>query len=179
MIFVEGVLFGLNHALYSAIFGAGVGYARLEKDREKRVIVALIAFLLAVFANATHTLAIQSFIGFTLFSVVITWIGLFGTVALILWSLRRQERTLKVELVGELPDAFYEEVISQRLRRRNLWRALRSEGYLGWQNLRYKYQQCAELAFKKMQSRRFPEDTDVHAEMLRLQKLVLELVIEE
>ena len=53
-----------------------------------------------------------------------------------------------------------------------LWLALRQGGYRGWQRLRYKYQQCAELAFKKMQHRRFPDDSAVYEEMLRLQKLV-------
>ena len=179
MIFVEGMLFGLNHALYSAIFGAGVGYARLEKNRLKRYTVPLITFLLAVSANALHKMAIQNFVGFNLFSVVITWIGLFGTLALIIWSLRRQHHTLEVELQTELPEELYQAVISQRLRRRELWKALRREGYPSWQRLRYKYQQCAELAFKKMQYRRFPEDTAVREEMLRLQKLVHKLVFEE
>jgi RsiW-degrading membrane proteinase PrsW (M82 family) len=171
-IFVEGLLFGLNHALYSAIFGAGVGYARLSKKRIKRWAIPLVTFALAVFSNALHGMAIQNTIGFNLFTVALTWIGLWGTVGVIIWSLNRQKHTLETELVEELPVEIYRVVISQRLRRKYLWLALRQGGYRGWQRLRYKYQQCAELAFKKMQHRRFPDDSAVYEEMLRLQKLV-------
>jgi RsiW-degrading membrane proteinase PrsW (M82 family) len=175
-IFIEGVLFGLNHALYSAIFGAGVGYARLAKNQTKRYAVPMLTFLLAVTANPLHKIAVHNFLGFNVFSVVITWIGLLGIIALIIWSLRRQRHIMEVELVGEIPEGLYRVVISQRLRRRDLWRALRREGYAGWRRLRYKYQQCAELAFKKMQHQRFPDDRDVLDEMLRLQNLVENLV---
>jgi RsiW-degrading membrane proteinase PrsW (M82 family) len=178
-IFMEGVLFGLNHALYSAVFGTGLGYARLVKNRVKRRIAPTITFMLAVFANALHKLALQNSLGINVLSVVITWAGLLGTVAVIIWSLRRQQHTLETELVGELPEEFYRVVISQRLRRRDLWRALQREGYTGWVRLRQMYQQCAELAFKKNQYRRFPDDTDVSEEVFRLQKVIQTLIFEQ
>ena len=35
-VFVDGVIHGLNQALYTAIFGAGLGYARLAQKRRQR-----------------------------------------------------------------------------------------------------------------------------------------------
>lgn len=178
-IFMEGVIFGLNHALYSAIFGAGLGYARLARNSAKRVAVPILTFILAILANTLHKWAIQNSVGTTVFTGMITWMGLLVTIAMIIWSLKRQQLTLKTELIGELPEELYHAVISQRLRRQDLWRVLRQDGYNSWQRLRYKYQQCAELAFKKMQYRQFPDDEAVLREINRLRKVIHSLVYEE
>lgn len=175
-IFIEGVLFGLNHAFYSAIFGAGLGYARLSQNRRKRWTIPLLTFFLAVICNGMHKRAIQYSVGLNLFTVFLTLLGLFATLVVMYWSLKRQQRTLETELKGEVPIALYQILISQRLRRHSLWRALRQEGIGSWQRLRHTYQQCAEFAFKKMQYKRFPDEPGLLAEVLRLRKVVQTLV---
>ena len=44
--------------------------------------------------------------------------------------------------------------------------------------MRHTFQQCAELAFKKMQYRRFPADPGFKEEVLRLRRVV-EMLVDE
>ena len=106
-IFIEGVLYGLNHALYSALFGAGLGYARLALKRWQRWAVPLVAFVLAVVVHALHNLVVHNAIGLNPLTVASTWAGVLVIVVVVVWSLRRQRQWLATELAGEVPDELY------------------------------------------------------------------------
>ncbi len=82
-IFVEGVLYGLDHALYTAIFGAGLGYARLAQQHWQRWAVPLIAFIGSVVFHALHNLAVRNAIGLNPLTVAATWIGVLVIVVVI------------------------------------------------------------------------------------------------
>jgi RsiW-degrading membrane proteinase PrsW (M82 family) len=175
-IFIEGILFGFNHALYSAIFGAGLGYARLTRNRTRRWSIPLATFILAIVINALHNLAIRNVIGFNLLSILLPWTGLLVILVVMVWSLRRQKQILVDELVGEIPDQLYTTITHKRERNKTLQKALIQEGFTSWRKLRYKYQLCAELAFKKMQNRRFPEEQEIEAEINKLRREIFELI---
>lgn len=151
--FVEGVFYGLKQALYSAIFGAGLGYARLAQHRWQRWAVPLAAFGLAVAAHALHSYALRTTTGLNLATIVLTWARVLAMLAVMVWSLRRQRQCLATELVGEVPDEVLYSVISWRGRLRAQWRALWRSGLRGLAWVRRLHQQCAKLAFKKMQRR--------------------------
>ena len=167
-IFVEGLLYGLNHASYSAVFGAGLGYARLARPRWQRWSVPVVAFALAVATHAAHNLAIRSAIGLNLFTVATSWAGILVIVAAMGWSLRRQRRCLQAELLGEVPDETYRLLSARGGPFRAQWRGLRREGLRGWRRERYLHRQCAELAFKKMQHRSRPAEPGLLEEIGRL-----------
>jgi RsiW-degrading membrane proteinase PrsW (M82 family) len=167
-IFVQGVLYGLNHAMYSAIFGAGLGYARLARKRWQRWAVPLAAFVLSVVVHAVHNLVLQNSMGLNPFTVLITWGGVLVIVVVMVLALRRQKRSLIEELPGEIPEQLYQSMISGDLRRKAYWSALRRGGLRGWRTMRRTNQLCAELAQKKMQYRLRPEDAAVGEEMARL-----------
>jgi RsiW-degrading membrane proteinase PrsW (M82 family) len=169
-VFVEGVLYGTNQALYSAIFGAGLGYARLARHRWQRWAVPLAAFGLAVAAHALHSSALRTATGWNLATIVLTWAGVLVMVAVIVWSLRRQRRCLETELVGEVPDEVLHSVTSWRGRTRAQWRALLRDGLRGLAWVRRLHQQCAELAFKKMQRRQRPDEPGLPEEVRRLRR---------
>jgi RsiW-degrading membrane proteinase PrsW (M82 family) len=177
-IFVEGVLYGLNHALYSALFGAGLGYARLARQRWQRWSIPLATFVLAVVSHALHNLAIRNAVGLNPLTVVATWAGVLVIVVVIVWSLKRQQRCLVAELVSEVPDAVYRTLTIRGGRSRAQWRALWLEGLHGWRRARRIHQQCAELAFKKMQHRQRPDEPGLLEEILRLREEVKALVDE-
>jgi RsiW-degrading membrane proteinase PrsW (M82 family) len=175
-IFVEGVLYGLNHALYSALFGAGLGYARLARQRWQRWSIPLVAFVLAVVSHALHNLAIRNAVGLNPLTVAATWAGVLVIVVVIVWSLKRQRRCLVTELVGEVPDEVYHTLTIRGGRSRAQWRALWMEGLRGWRRVRRIHQQCAELAFKKMQHRQRPDEPGLLEKVGRLRKAIKALV---
>lgn len=169
-IFVEGVLYGLNHALYTALFGAGLGYVRLAQRRWQRWVVPLAGFLSAVGAHVLHNLAIRHTIGLNPLTVVATWIGVLLMVVVTVWSLRRQRRWLVTELVDEVPDEVYRALTVRGGRFQSQWQALRRDGLAGWRRARRLHQQCAELAAKKAQSQRRPDAPRLLEEIERLRK---------
>jgi RsiW-degrading membrane proteinase PrsW (M82 family) len=169
-IVAEGVLYGLNHALYAALFGAGLGYARSAQRRWERWAVPLVGFVLAVVCHALHNLAIRNAIGLSPLTVAATWVGVLVIVVVIVGSLRRQRRWLAAELVGEVPEEMYGALTVRGGRVRAQWRALRLGGLSGWRRARRVHQQCAELATKKMQHRRRPDEARLLEEIERLRR---------
>jgi protease PrsW len=157
-IFIEGILFGLNQAMYTAIFGAGLGYARMAQTKWQQTAVPIGAFCLAVAANGLHRLAMQNVIGVDLRSVVVTWIGLVALIIVMGASLRRQKQILVRELEGELPATLYAELTKPGALNRIVLAALWKGGQPGYRKARKFSQTCAELAFKKNQLRHFPDD---------------------
>lgn len=165
MILMEGMLYGLNHAFYSAIFGAGMGYARLTAIRWRRWTIPLMAFCLAVLIHTGQNLVIRYAIGLNLLSVGSTLAGVIAVGVLLTYSLRRQRRCLRFELASELPQDLYQIVTQSGARTRAQWRTLRHQGLKAWKKSRYLYQLCAEFAFKRMQARIFPQETMIAKEV--------------
>jgi RsiW-degrading membrane proteinase PrsW (M82 family) len=175
-IFVDGVLYGLNHGLYSAILGAGLGFARLAQPRWQRWVIPVAAFALAVAAHALHNLALRSTTGWNLPSLALTWAGMLVMVVVMTWSLRRQRRCLAAELAGEIPGTLHRTLIAPADRIRAQWQAFSRGGLRGLQRMRHLHQQCAELAFKKMQRRQRPDEPGLGEEVRQLRKEVGALV---
>jgi len=73
-------------------------------------------------------------------------------------------------LVGEIPDDLYNTLLNRRLRNQTLLQTLKRDGIKGWKHLRGRYQLCAELAFKKMQHRRFPDEPGLGEEIHALRE---------
>jgi RsiW-degrading membrane proteinase PrsW (M82 family) len=169
-IYVEGVLYGLNQALYAAIFGAAVGYARLAQKRWQRWAVPIIGFVLAVGTHALHNLALRLTLGWNPLALAVTWAGGITLFIVMFWSLRRQRHCLATELVGEVPEALLRTLIRPRHRICAQIRAFFRHGLRGLARLRHTYQQCAELAFKKMQHRRRPDEPGLLEEIVRLRR---------
>lgn len=105
LIFLRAVVFGLNHALYTGLFGIGLGLARHAKTEEAARRWMVIGFVAAVGAHALHNLgaSISSVNGLgILLSLVLAGAGvaLIGVVVLLTW---RQERLwLRDELSEEV-----------------------------------------------------------------------------
>ena len=169
---VEGLLYSLDHAAYTAAFGASLGAARLERRQWRRWLMPVAGFAVAVTAHALHNLLGWSLLGVDAVTLVTTGAGvaLIGVVAD--WSLRRQRRILRAELREELPETLYCELVAPGGRARARWRALRARGLVGLRGMRRLQQQCAELAFKKMQRARRPDEPGLTEEIERLRREV-------
>ncbi len=167
-LFVEGVLYALGHAFYTAVFGVALGLARLARAQWQRWAWPCAGFALAVGAHALHNMLIWDLMGVNAVTVATTGAGvvLIGLVAG--WSLRRQHRALRVALKDELPASFYHTLLTPGGRARARWRSLRAGGLAAWQRRRRLHDRCAELAFKKMQRRRRPDAPGLDEEIERL-----------
>lgn len=152
-VFVRGLLFGLDHAMYSAIFGAGLGYARLQRKKVQKHLLPLAAFFLAVFVNGAHSLILNGFSKFSVWAIIINWAGLFGIGLIISWAWRRQKQIIRIELKDELP-AKCIEILASRINQRKVLKTTKKQiGRGARKTLDKQFQLLSELAFKKHQSK--------------------------
>ena len=175
-IVIEGVLYSLDNALYTAIFGAGMGFYRLSQDRFRRYAVAIGAFVLAVVIHGLHNLVIQNAVDLSPVIILLSWSGVSVLVIAMTWSLSRQRRCLEVELIEELPGDVYHSMVQPWVRLHTEWQILKSEGIAAWRLRRRLHQLCAEFAFKRMQARLFPDEAEIDAEANTLRDEILRLL---
>jgi hypothetical protein len=166
----------MNHALYAAVFGAGLGLARLAKKRWQRWVLPAGGFVLAVVTHALHNLLARNLLGLNALTVITTGAGVTLVGIVVGWSLARQQRCLRVELEGMVPGALYRTMVTPGARTRTQWRALRVGGMKGWRRARRLQQLCAELAFKKMQHHRRPDEPEIAQAIERLRQEISGLV---
>ena len=171
----EGVIFGLNHAFYSAILGAGLGFARTAIKRWQRWVFPLVAYLLSIIIHSLHNLLLHSSMGLSPFSVILSLVGVLVIAVAVALAIRNQHHCLKAELKEELPDELYQTLIAPYRRFSAEWDALFSGGVRAWQRTRRLHQVCAEFAFKRMQARLFPGEEKIKAEMLALREQIKRL----
>jgi RsiW-degrading membrane proteinase PrsW (M82 family) len=157
-VFTRGLVYGLNHALYTAILGAGLGFARTMRAGRPRWAPTVGAFLLAVLAHAAHNVVVRQALEWSVITVVATWVGVFAVAGLLAWALMRERRVLVAELAGEIPDDLFVRMLTVGGRPKMRWQALVREGWRGRQRVRRQQKLCAELAFKKAQTRRHPDE---------------------
>jgi RsiW-degrading membrane proteinase PrsW (M82 family) len=151
--FVEGVLYGLDHAFYTAAFGAGLGWARLVKKRWQRWTWSMGGFTLAVAMHTLRNLLTWNMLGVNAVTIATSSAGVLLIGVVSVWSLRRQHRSLHQELKDEIPETLYHAMVTPGEKARMQWRALRALALGRWRRIRRLQQLCAELAFKKMQYR--------------------------
>lgn len=169
-LFLEGLIYGLNSAFYTAVFGAGLGFARLRQDRFGRVGIPVLSFLGAVLLNGLHKWFLRSATGVNLTILVLTLAGLIVLVVAIGWSLRRQRNCIRDELRDELPSRLYLTFVMPGARAHLHWQSWQRGGWRAWRSARRFYTLGVELAFKKMQYRLFPEEIEIGAEAKGLRK---------
>lgn len=149
------LFFGLNHAFFTALVGAALGYARLNRDKSRRWALFLTGLGLAVAFHMFHN-ATLGLLETPIPALVSDWSGVLLIIALVVWALRREYAWLKQELseevtLGAISAEDYTALTSFR-RRGQAFAQYRRRGNLPkWQNL---VKQATELAFKKQQARR-------------------------
>jgi RsiW-degrading membrane proteinase PrsW (M82 family) len=165
---IEGVVYGLDSALYSAVFGAGLGLGRLAQKRWQRWVFPVGGFVLAAAVHALHGVLVYNLLGLNAITVTSTLVGVILIVVVGVGSLKRQQQCLRAEL-KDLPQEVYQVMVTPGARTRAQWRALRRDGIGGLRRARQLYQLCAEMAFKRMQARLRPDEAEIvrEAEALR------------
>jgi RsiW-degrading membrane proteinase PrsW (M82 family) len=155
LVTLRAVVFGLNHPLYTAFFGAGLGWATSQRARRGRVAVPLLCLLAAIGLQLVHNALAagprDQWWALPL-ATLADWSGLALIVALIglAWAHERRwiEEGLREEVrLGHVTAAEYALVASHPRRAAAEWRAFRQAGWARYRAVANFLQTLTELAF--------------------------------
>lgn len=155
VVFLRGIIFGLNHALYTAMTGLGIALARLSTRWSVRILAPLLGLLGAIFLHAVHNLAMFSGspVGF-LAGLSFDWGGILMTIVIIFLALRQEQRWMKDYLRdevgrGTLSEAEYALIHSAPRRAYFRLKQLVSGGLATYRQSGQRFHHCSELAYRK------------------------------
>lgn len=157
-IFMRTVVFGANHAFWTGITGAAIGYARLARDRRQQLLAPLVGWALAVLFHSLHNIGTsmaQQGVCLPLgVSFIVNWGGLLLLLLIAALALRRECRWIEVGLVeevdrGALTPAEYDLLRSSGQRLWVQWQAYRLGGRSASSAVGRYFQTATELAFEK------------------------------
>jgi RsiW-degrading membrane proteinase PrsW (M82 family) len=161
-IFMRAIVFGFNHAFWTGIIGAALGYARLSRTWLRRIAAPVGGWTLAVSLHSIHnlgaTLVEQTFCLSLAVSAVVDWGGVLLMLIVAFLILRKEQLWIERGLIEEVrrEALTYQEFYllrssSRRLRVR--WQAMRHGGRTAYRAVGHYYQCATELAFKKQHLR--------------------------
>jgi protease PrsW len=178
-IFLRTVVFGFNHAFWTGVFGATVGYTRLVRSRKRRLAALTVGGLLAVLMHSLHNVG-ATMVERTVFlslaiSALLDWSGVVTLAVVIALDLRTErgwiERGLGEEVSrGALSPEEYELLYSARRRWQVHWRARRRGGRVGARAVGRYFQTATRLAFSKQRLLTLGDEGGTVAEIERLRQ---------
>jgi protease PrsW len=183
LVFFRAIVFGLNHALFTSAFGAGLGYARYATG-PTRTIAPLFGLLMAMFLHGVHNLFVS--LGsevFCLVSLFSDWLGVIVWLVLVFVATRQEKRWITEELAEEvhygiLPRDQALAAASYRTRLTDRWAVAREQGFGRAHRLSKLHNAAAELGLKKRQYRLHGDRHGTGAEIQRLRGEVSQLIAE-
>ncbi len=105
LIFVRSLLFGMNHAFYTAFSGIGLGLARDANRRSTGALWAGTGLLAAIGAHALHNLAAtlsQINLGALLISLMLAAANLGLIIIVVMLSWRQEQAVIRTQLADEV-----------------------------------------------------------------------------
>ncbi len=109
---LRSLLFGLNHAFYTAIMGAALGFAVWQPTAGRKVAFAFGGLALAIAVHMLHNLSTTlapSYPALLLLSLLLSWGGVLILVAIIVLAQRQEQGWISVYLADEVPTVLTEE----------------------------------------------------------------------
>ena len=147
----------LNHGLYTAIFGAFLGFASQVKSRRRFWTLLIGGLVSSIATHALQNLLSNNLVGLNAFTVVVTIAGTLVLWVVGGWSLVQQRRLLRTELQGLVHETLYTSIQHPLVRLKTQWQALRHGGFRAWLHLRRLQGLCIHLARLRLQARLHPE----------------------
>jgi len=152
-------LYNLNHSLFAACTGVGLGLARNSRQLWKKLLYPLAGWMVAMALHATHnggTVLAEATSGLS--CVVLTlvdWMGALGMLGLVLFAVWRERKWFDELLpevrAGTITQAEYQLASVYRTRLKWGWRVLTRHGLLTWLRWNRYVQMIVDLAYKKRQ----------------------------
>lgn len=175
-VLVRGFVFGLNHALYTAITGLGIAVARLSTNRAVRIVAPLLGWSVAVVLHALHNYAVLLNNNLALFGVVaLDWGGVLVVVLIIIWAALQEGRWIRDYLADEVGRGTltwdeYNVVTSAPRRTQYRLRLLLTSGPRAYWRTGRRFHMMSELAYRKHHLSLFDDEISAAAvARLRLQ----------
>lgn len=181
-VFLRGVVFGLNHAFFTAFTGAGIGIARAVPPGKIRRWAPVTGLGLALLFHSLHNLGaalsavstgalfLSLFTGTTGIVLVATMIGL---------ALRQEAGWIRDELAEEvgqlLTEAEYRTLLSPRERLRVTTIARQASGRQAASAIRRFHELATELAFRKRRLRGRHTDVELATQVAALRQQLAQL----
>lgn len=156
-VFFRAFIFGLNHALFSGLFGFGVAFGLLTKRESLRIIAPVLGWTAAVFFHFVHNLTVSFDNALCLLAPLADWGGVLLTVTIIIWALRQERSWLQTYLIEEMKLGIitfkqYELISDITKRRAYLWDLLIHGQFSRYFALRRFFNLCSKLAYQKHHS---------------------------
>ncbi len=153
-IFMRGIIFGLNHALFTSMTGLGVALARMTTNQFARFAAPIGGWMAAMFLHFVHNTAVSSGNALCLLAFLSDWGGVTLVLVIIIWALVQERRWLKQYLVEEVSNYTltvnqYKLASSSRQRAKYTWNQLLTQGPGAYFAAARFFRKCSELAYKK------------------------------
>lgn len=176
------VVFGLNHALFTSMFGLGLAVARYSRPGPLRWFAPTAGLALGITLHAAHNFFVSTESLWAVMSLVTDYTGVLVWLGLMLAAGVQESRWIREELAEEvasglLPAETAWAAGSMRARSRARWEALHSHGVARFHALGGLYSLAADLAFKKRQLRLHGDEHGYAAEVIRLREQIRGLIL--
>lgn len=166
LVLMRSVVFGLNHAFFTSLPGAALGYARLAKERWKQWLVPLIGLSAGIFFHAVHNLfaSLAEYVCFSLGVSVLSQIGgllILLVILFLAWGEEKEqiEKQLAEEVDhGLISKKEYAVIGSYRRRVAAWWKALSKSGWRAARQQGRLFKLATELAFAKRRQEKWGDD---------------------
>jgi RsiW-degrading membrane proteinase PrsW (M82 family) len=178
VVLLRTIPFGLNHAFFTGLTGAGLGAAYLSLRRAVKLAAPAGGLGAGMLFHGIHNLGASLAAANCLaicFSFVFDWAGIamLGVLIVLVW---RQEKSWMAEqLPGEVNDEVYQLVTSWGQWRRANWQTLLHADRAAWQKLNQTRRAATELAFKKQRLTQRGQDVETQKDIERYRQQLLEL----
>lgn len=178
-ILMRSVVFGFNHAFWTGIIGAAIGYARLSRRWRQKLLVPVVGWAVAVLAHGIHNagaaLVEETLCLSLVVSLAVDWGGVLLLLTIAYLVLRKERRWLERGLVEEvrrraLSPQEFDLLRSAGQRTWVRWRAWNRGGRLAYRAVGRYYQVATELAFKKQHLRSLGDESGNLDEIQRLRQ---------
>jgi protease PrsW len=158
LLWVRGVLFGLNHAFFTSLVGLALGAARYGRSRQLNILALIGGLTLAILFHALHNYVVGYPFGGLFLSWLIQSAGVLVVLAVAVLAWRNERRWMENELdeevhIGVLGARDYAEITSSPMRLRRQAAAFLNGGWPRFRQVRRLHHLATELAFRKSQSR--------------------------
>lgn len=153
-VFMRGVIFGLNHALFTSMTGLGLAVGYLSTNKFVRFTAPVIGWSTAVFLHFWHNLTVSIGGGFILAALLFDWGGVWLILGIMVWALVQEGHWLKRYLAeevhqGTLTASQYKLACSARQRFGFIYGRFFSHGFHSSRAASRFFYECSHLAYKK------------------------------
>jgi protease PrsW len=163
LVFLRFVIFGWQHAFFTAFFGIGLAVARLSHNLLVKIAAPFIGLSLAIFTHSLHNSLLTFLSGFAglAAAVFVAWTGWVFMFLFIVWLIYREKMWLREYLREEVdlkvitPDQYHQACAFFGQSRARLAALARGR----YPTTARFYQLCGELTHKKRQLQTMGEET--------------------